>query len=96
MYIVLANPLSGPVQLQKVIDNNKSDKVIALREITFTLNWMNISSALKNNAFLIRKGDGQVEEQVQVPDGYYNIELLEKQISKKNKNFKLEYEEATG
>ena len=82
MYIVLANPLSGPVQLQKVIDNNKSDKVIALREITFTLNWLNISSALKNNVFLIRKADG-LEEPVEVPDGYYNIELLEKQINKK-------------
>ena len=39
------------------------------------------------------KSDEQ-EEQVEVPDGYYNIELLE--INKKNKNFKLEYDEATG
>ena len=94
MYIVLANPLAGPVQLQTVIDNSNSDKVIALREITYTASWMNISKALNNNVFMLRKVE--VEESIEIPDGYYNIELFEKQINKKNKNFKLEYDEATG
>ena len=94
MYIVLLDPLFSPVQLQQVIDNSKSDKLVGLREITFTAGWHNISKALGNNTYVLRTTEG--DERVKLSDGYYNVELLEKQINTKIEGFKLDYNVATG
>ena len=95
MFIVLLDTLNGPIELNPPIDNSEGNKLVGLREITYTAGWYNISKELDNNTYIIRNSLNE-EEFVTIRDGYYNLELLEKFINRKVKGFKLDYDFATG
>ena len=93
MYIEIPDALSGTIQLEEVINNSKSNLMVGLREMTFTADWYNVSRELGNHYIFIRIS--QQERNIQIPDGYYNLELLEKRISQEIKGFKLEHDLTT-
>jgi hypothetical protein len=85
-YIEITDALNGTIQLEEVIDGNR---MVGLREITYTADWFNVSKELGNNIYLIRTSDQ--DREYEIKDGYYNIALLETKINEEIKGFKLEH-----
>lgn len=75
-FIVLTDPLSGPVQLREPIDNSAGDKWIGLREVTYAVGWHNVSAALRNNTFAFNLGLNGQTVTIDIPDGWYNMTSL--------------------
>ena len=68
MYVTLTDIQKGePVSLPSCIENRERGFGVALCALTYYPEWYNISSALKNDTFVIG-----VESHV-VPAGYYNV-----------------------
>ena len=55
------------------IDNNLGNLHVALCEISYSVNWLNISEKLKNNKISEKGG-----RTITIPDGYYNFCTLAK------------------
>ena len=75
MYITISKNLEE-VQIYNGIDNHSGKLYIALCEISYSVNWVNISKKLKNNK-LIEYG-----RPYEIPDGYYDFCGLSKTIFK--------------
>jgi hypothetical protein len=89
MYIEIPDALTGPIQLEDIIDNTNSNMMVGLREITYTSDWFNISDKLGNNVYKFR--DSREQHTAEIYDGYYNLELLEKIVQYALPGFKLEH-----
>ena len=76
MYITLPNIRNGEtVELTHALDNSKGDLQIALCEILYYPQWINIGPPLENDTYLVGK-----TERKKIPPGYYNICTLHEEI----------------
>jgi len=73
--IVLTNLTGSPIQLRQALGSGGASLCVGLREITYTVGWHNISTALNNNTFMVREGPKNIRR-IPVPDGYYNVDVL--------------------
>ena len=76
MYITLPNIRNGEtVELPHVLDNCAGHLEIALCEILYYPQWMNIGPPLDNDIYFVR-----TTERKKIPPGYYNICTLHEEI----------------
>jgi len=74
--IVLTNLTGSTIHLGQPFDSCGASLCVGLREITYTIGWHNISTALDNNTFLVREGPNAAYRRIPVPDKYYNVDVL--------------------
>jgi hypothetical protein len=83
-YGALGARLGEPIQLVQPIDC--VNKRVALSKVIYTVSWFNISTAQNNNVVNISA----------IPDGYYNVALLQTAVQVIDPTFTLTINQATG
>jgi len=64
------------IHLRQPLGSCGASLCIGLREITYSIGWHNISTALDNNTFLVRENPKTPYKRIPVPDVYYNVNFL--------------------
>ena len=75
-----------------------SSDLVGLKEITYTVGWLNVEPALNNNTFRVRNYSNEDGEVMALSPGHYSFETLRRAIAEKlntcEENF-LRYDQAT-